>query len=417
VSTPITTTRFVGDTSRCKSRVDIHELIQPEHYRREIDGIFRHAWLPVASLGQIDKPNSYVATDVPPLAVSLLVMRGADNVVRAFYNACTHRGNRLAQPGTSGCKAALTCQFHGWSFATDGKLIGVTDRTQFPDLVQEDCGLVPVRCEVWRDYAFVNFDPAAAPLSEWMGTMWDECDGYFDGKQCIGAFSIRVNSNYNIATNSFSEGYHNAFLHKNTVPDYQGGKGNPMRHRAYLEVMPRHARYSAKANPGHKMTPVEEMVYRYGRKMFPAFPPMSDIGTLPKGVNPGNEEWWAFDVVEIFPCTVLIFGAFWHATMWFWPVDADTTEIRIEYMGYKAKTIGDHLAHAYFRVRNREVFREDVGTMEACHFNLKSGAIREVNLSQQEMLIQNHYRAAADMVAGAGPQPIQVVARSAAGGR
>lgn len=414
MATPMTSTQFVGDMSQCKSRVNLHERLQPDYFRREIDGIFRHAWLPVANVSDLDKPNAYVATDLPTLDVSLLVMRGADGTIRAFHNACTHRGNRLAQPGTSGCKAALTCPFHGWSFATDGRLIGVTDKTQFPELVQEDAGLIPIKCEVWQDYIFVNFDPAAAPLKEWMGNLYDEYAGYFGNRQRLGSYSIRVKSNWNITTNAFTEGYHSAFLHKNSVPDYQGGKGNPMRHRPYLEVTPRHGRYSAKANPSHKMTPVEDLAYRYGRKMFPAFPPMGETGELPKGINPGNQEWWAFDVLELFPCTVLLMGAYWHATMWFWPIDANNTEIRIEYFGYKAKTVGDHLAHAYFRVRNREVFREDVGTMEACHQNLKAGAMREVILSQQEMLIQNHYRVAAEMTNAGGTQPVKMVARSAA---
>jgi phenylpropionate dioxygenase-like ring-hydroxylating dioxygenase large terminal subunit len=311
--------------------------------------------------------------------------------------------------------------FHGWTFATDGRLIGVTDKTQFPDLDPADTGLIPIHAETWEDYVFVNFDPQpSGSLRDWLGKLHDEYTGAFADRQRLGSYRIEVNSNWNITTNAFTEGYHSAFLHKDSVPDYQGGKGNPMRHRPYLEVTERHGRYSAKANPNHKMTPVEDLAYRFGRKMFPAFPHVSELGTQPPGINPGRNELWAFDVLELFPCTVLLMGAHWHATMWFWPIDENRTDIRIDYFGYKAKTVGDHLAHAYFRVRNREVFREDVGTMEACGQTLKAGAMQEIILSQQEMLIQNHYRVASEMVGPPGQeqgrtsQPMKFVQRSAA---
>src|SRR5438034_5569081 len=237
--------------------------------------------------------------------------------------------------------------FHGCACSTDGRLVGVTDKTQFPDLNREEAGLIPVHAEVWEDYVFVNFEPKPhETLQEWLGSIYGEYSGYFSNRQRLGSYRIEVDCNWNLATNSFSEGYHSAFLHKDSVPDYQGGKGNPMRHRPYLEVMRRHGRYSAKSNPNHQMTPAEHLAYSVGRKMFPAFPHVSELGEQPPGVNPGRNELWAFDVVELFPCTILLIGAHWHATMWFWPISENRTDIRIEYFGYKAKTVGDHLANA-----------------------------------------------------------------------
>jgi phenylpropionate dioxygenase-like ring-hydroxylating dioxygenase large terminal subunit len=209
-----------------------------------------------------------------------------------------------------------------------------------------------------------------------------------------------VNASWHITVNAFTEGYHSLFLHRATLPDYQGGKGNPMRHRPFLEVMQRHARYSAKANPDHKMTPVEAIAYNAGRKLYPAFPHVDTSAPgFPKAVNPGRVDNWAFDITEFFPCFVLIDGANWHQAMWFWPVDADHTEIRVVDYAYQAQTVGDRLAHSYFRARNREVFREDISTMEAIHASMKTGVMPEINLSQQEMLLQKHYSMVERMVA------------------
>jgi len=154
----ITQTQFFGDFSRLNARVDILDRLTPEFYAREVDRIFRRAWLPVASMTDLPSPNSYVVADVPPLKTSLVVARGDDGKVGAFHNVCRHRGARLVKHH-SGCRKALTCGFHGWTYATDGRLIGVTDKTQFPDLDPETHGLVPVTTEAWEDYVFVNFAP------------------------------------------------------------------------------------------------------------------------------------------------------------------------------------------------------------------------------------------------------------------
>lgn len=394
-----TQTVFRGDVGRLAGTVNLLERVQPGYFAREVEKIFRRAWLPVASASELPRRGSYVVVEVPPLKASLLIVRGEDDVVRAFYNICRHRGNKLALDA-KGCSRSFTCVFHAWTFANDGRLAAVTDESQFPGLDKAARGLIPVTCEVWEDFVFVNFQPQPREsLRQWLGEL-DGYAGYFAGREQIASWSIVVKANWHITINAFTEGYHSLFLHRNTLPDYQGGKGNPMRHRPFLEVMARHGRYSAKANPDHKMTPAEAVAYTAGRKLYPAFPPVdANAPGFPKAVNPGRIDHWAFDIVELFPHFVLIAGADWHQNMWFWPIDADHTEIRVVDYAYAAKSVGDKLAHSYLRVRNREVFREDISTMEAVHAMLQSGAMPDIVLSQQEMLIRNHYAVAADMVA------------------
>jgi phenylpropionate dioxygenase-like ring-hydroxylating dioxygenase large terminal subunit len=398
---PKSITIFKGDTSDLKSVVNLVEKIQPSHFEKEVEKIFRRAWLPVVSISDLPQRGSYVAVYVPPLKASVLVVRGQDDVVRAFYNICRHRGNKLVNDGEKGCKLAFTCPFHAWTFAADGRCAGVTDEPQFTDLDKSKLGLLAVHCEVSGGFVFVNFDrEPRETLAAWLGDIHGNYGSHFDGREQIANWSILVNASWHITVNAFTEGYHSLFLHRATLPDYQGGKGNPMRHRPFLEVMQRHARYSAKANPDHKMTPVEAIAYNAGRKLYPAFPHVDTSAPgFPKAVNPGRVDNWAFDITEFFPCFVLIDGANWHQAMWFWPVDADHTEIRVVDYAYQAQTVGDRLAHSYFRARNREVFREDISTMEAIHASMKTGVMPEINLSQQEMLLQKHYSMVERMVA------------------
>jgi Rieske 2Fe-2S family protein len=398
--TEITQTQFFGDFTRLQSRIDILKRLEPSFYEQEMQQIFRRHWLPVASATDLPGDNSYVVADVPPLNTSLIVARGPDGVIRAFYNICRHRGARLAKD-QKGCRKALTCGFHGWTYATDGRLIGVTDKTQFPaDLDPATHGLIPVHTEVWEDYVFVNFaEKPLMSMKQWMGKFHDQYPGFFSNRQRIAHYRIEVDANWNVAINSFSEGYHAGYVHRKTVPDYQGGKQNPLRHRAYLEITEHHGRYSAQGNPNRRVTPVEHIAYERGRPLYPAAPPFSETGLpLPPGVNASRNPSWSFDVFELFPVMVVLIGAHWHANLMFWPTAPDKTDIRVDFFAYKAETVGDHLAHAYFRARLREVFREDVGTMEQITGALKSGAMRDIILSKQEYLLQQHYAVASELM-------------------
>src|ERR1700741_2685940 len=109
---PKSITIFKGDTSDLKNVVNLVEKIQPSHFEKEVHKIFRRAWLPVVSISDLPQRGSYVAVYVPPVKASVLVVRGQDDVVRAFYNICRHRGNKLVNDGEKGCTRAFTCPFH-----------------------------------------------------------------------------------------------------------------------------------------------------------------------------------------------------------------------------------------------------------------------------------------------------------------
>jgi phenylpropionate dioxygenase-like ring-hydroxylating dioxygenase large terminal subunit len=268
----------------------------------------------------------------------------------------------------------------------------------FQDLDKSQLGLIPVTSEVWNGFLFVNFDEEPREtLKEWLGELYDGYGGYFENHERASSHSVAVKSNWNLGVNSFTEGYHTLFLHKKTVPDYQGGKGNPMRHRPSIELMKRHYRHSAPANPDHHATPAEALAFRFGHKMLPASPPAEGLA-LPPGVNPSRYDKWLFDVVELFPNFVLLCGAYWHIELWFWPISADTTLVVQDFYTYKAKTLAERVSQEFFRTRGREVFREDLNTLEAQQEMLGSGRMAEVVLSRQEIGLQHHYRVAADML-------------------
>ena len=102
----------------------------------------------------ISDPETYFTTDVAGEPV--IVVRDKQGTLRAFSNVCRHRAGPIALG--SGCKNVLRCQYHGWTYTLDGRLIGTPDVEGVEFFDRSTMGMVPLRCEVWEDFIFVNFD-------------------------------------------------------------------------------------------------------------------------------------------------------------------------------------------------------------------------------------------------------------------
>ncbi len=386
-----------GDQTGFRDRIPILEKLSPEFYAQEKEKIFRRAWLCVAHTSDLPEKGGYRVVEVPTFRASLLIVRDKEGGIRGFHNICRHRGNKLVRGGI-GTKTNFACGFHGWAWSAKGDLTLVPDEAQFQNLPKDELGLIPIHTEVWEGFVFVNFDKAPrTTLREWIGEMYGEFAGYFDGKEKLTRYQVEVNCNWNMALGAFIEGYHTKYLHRLTAPDYQGGRSNPHRHRPLIETLERHTRYSAPRNPDHVATPAEIAAYKYGRKLTPAFD--NDNTGLPPGVNPLRSDTWAFDVVKLFPNLVMLNSNSWHLAIWFWPVDEVRTVIRAERLFYKAKNAGERFGQAFSKVRAREVLREDLNTLEATQDALMSGMMEHIYLSQQELPIQHHFKVAEDMIA------------------
>lgn len=366
------------------------QYVSAEDFALDRDLIFSRVWRMVGHASEIPNPGDYFVREFDVPRASIIIVRGRDGVVRAFHNVCRHRGNVLTRD-SAGCKARFTCSFHGWTWSNTGNLLAITDEGQFPGVDKADLGLIAVHCELWNDTIFINF--ASEPeetLHEWMDDLADGWEDYFDGQEKLSSHRFEIEANWNLGVNAFTEGYHTMFIHQNTAGDYQGGKSNPQRHRPFMQFMKRHTRYSAPANPDHKLPPCEQIAYRVGRKMLPAA--CFDNDPLPPAVNPSRAEHWLFDVVEIFPNVVCLFGQNYRMEFTFEPVSASRTKIIHETFAYKPENLAQRAAQELFRGREREVVREDLSLLEVQQAALDTKAIDNVYLSRQEMALAHHFK-------------------------
>ncbi|MDA0262026.1 MAG: aromatic ring-hydroxylating dioxygenase subunit alpha, partial [Proteobacteria bacterium] len=142
----------------------------PAVAEREKQEIFFKTWQFVGFVADIKQPGDYLTYDL--LDQKILVSRGKDNALRAFYNVCMHRGHILAEG--QGNKSIFTCPFHAWSYDTTGALKAAGNAENVAGFRLEDFTLSEIRCEVWANMIFVNLDDGAASMASMYGALEHE---------------------------------------------------------------------------------------------------------------------------------------------------------------------------------------------------------------------------------------------------
>jgi choline monooxygenase len=142
----------------------------------------------------------------------VLVVRDKQGTLRAFSNVCRHRAGPIALG--SGCKNVMRCQYHGWTYTLDGRLIGTPDVEGVEFFDRSTMGMVPVRLETWGKFIFVNFDPSAENLSTYLGTIPEQARGFqFAGLQSAERRDYVINCNWKVYVDNYLEGYHIPIAH------------------------------------------------------------------------------------------------------------------------------------------------------------------------------------------------------------
>ncbi|MGL3822390.1 aromatic ring-hydroxylating oxygenase subunit alpha [Sphingopyxis sp. R3-92] len=185
----------------------------PEFHDVEIERIFRPSWQVVCHDSDIPNPGDWHSIDY--IGESVIVVRGADRVVRAFTNVCRHRGSRLVD-GATGCAKKLVCPYHAWTYDLDGRLTGVPDSASYPTLDRGKAGLVPVDIESWRGFWFVRLaDDGGPSVAAMMAPYEAQIAPYrFEELGALGRVTLRPRDvNWKNVGDNYSDGLHIPVAH------------------------------------------------------------------------------------------------------------------------------------------------------------------------------------------------------------
>lgn len=199
------------------------EILQQEKER-----IFARTWNLACLTSEVPAKGDYFTLEVADHPV--LVVRGRDGELRAFQNACTHRGALVTDARRGSCGAVFKCMYHAWSFDLEGKLVGVP----YPEAYGEDfdrsrLGLVPVRCETFGDLVFVNLSNDTPSLREYLGDFAPHIEPQITGIEAIGRNSWIYDGNWKLWHENARDNYHPQFTHRwinDTMPKYAERGGN-----------------------------------------------------------------------------------------------------------------------------------------------------------------------------------------------
>ena len=142
-----------------------HSLARPFYtdaglYQADLERIWYRDWIFAATIAELPKPGAYVTLQLG--AYPVVVVRGADDVIRAFHNVCRHRGQRLCSK-PSGQAVKLVCPYHQWTYETDGRLLWARDMG--PEFDASKHGLKPVHCVTAAGMVFVCLAETAPDFS------------------------------------------------------------------------------------------------------------------------------------------------------------------------------------------------------------------------------------------------------------
>jgi phenylpropionate dioxygenase-like ring-hydroxylating dioxygenase large terminal subunit len=344
-----------------------------QFHQLEQEHLWPRTWVMAGRAEDVPNPGDYfVFSD---LGVPLLVVRGTDGEIRCFYNTCQHRGAPVVRHDR-GSSRRLRCQYHSWTYEIDeGKLVSVPDERDFVDLDWEQRCLPKVSCDVFEGFIFVNRDPDAQPLRQWLGPVAEMFAPFAsDRLREVYRRSIVVPCNWKVTAEAFLEVYHFKHIHSHNGVSVLDNRG------AAMGLYPNgHSRmitpYSGQNCDRNGMADWDDWK-TVDQGPFPV------IDSVPAMVDCTST------AVSLFPNIIIPLGSIGYPINLFWPIDRRTTRLDWIYYGLKDWD-GDELPE-HWQLRSKvydQIMDEDKQNMAPMQESLESPALGGMPINYQERRI------------------------------
>jgi len=301
-------------------------------FQKERARIFYRSWHLVAHVNELRAPGDFVTYDI--LDQSVIVTRSKEGGIRAFHNVCQHRGNRLVDT-RRGHVPAITCGYHAWTYALDGRLRGAPRTECLANFDKVRHGLKPVRVEILASFVYINLDAEAQALADMAPGAEDQMRRYLpdlDRLQLIEVVDVPVAANWKVIQENSIEGYHFDYsgpVHKELVQliDFEGYRLEP------------HDKYWTYIGP-----PRQDVTHAYGVPL---------AGSRWQTDSFFNIGLWPNVTLYAFPYSDMV------GTFIMNPTGPETSNLRFGYYGVEGRELSA-LTAACIRWMNEELGPEDI---------------------------------------------------------
>jgi phenylpropionate dioxygenase-like ring-hydroxylating dioxygenase large terminal subunit len=353
--------------------------------RLEDEAVFSRTWLMVGHIDELPEPGSYRRLE--QLSKPVILVRDHDGEVRAFYNTCQHRGAALVsdEAGTTGRR--LTCPYHNWVYSLEGELVGYPEANNFADLDRDCLALTTIRCERWGPLIFINLDPHAEPLADFLGQVATDLSelGEADGRLHLVDHRARsVPVNWKIPVDANIETYHVNYVHKDTA-----AQGLRQAETGIQLLANGHSRMLIRLQDGVSFDgPLANL--------------FDGVGDLPSS---GTFSY------HVFPNLSIVFGG--PGFLFFitnWPDGPSTSTYHVHWCASAPADDPEHGPFLQMFVgHNESELFEDLQVLPGIQESIDAGALDSIRLSYQERRIY-HLHEAIDRVIGPElvPEPLRV---------
>lgn len=180
-------------------------------YDLEVEHIWKKTWLIAGHVSEMKEHGDYKL--FRHFGQNVIVLRGKDGEIGAFHNMCTHRGTPLLKEPTGNAKR-LVCPYHSWRFSLTGELVSLPEERNFPCLDRSERALMPVRCEIWRGFVFINLGDGPETLAEYLEPVASRLvDFPFEEMEVKRHLTIELDANWKTVFDNFIESYHLNTVH------------------------------------------------------------------------------------------------------------------------------------------------------------------------------------------------------------
>jgi choline monooxygenase len=333
----------------------------PRFLELEQQFLWKHSWLYACHVDELPGKGSYLLwrkTNSP-----ILIIRGEDDEIRAFYNTCRHRGGPLVEDAKGTVQGGLTCAFHGWAYDFEGNLKGVRESRDFVDLDVNCISLISVCCERLGNWIFINENPEAEPLLVSLGPIARQLH-QFDPQSVrhVESYGFDVECNVKVMLEAFLEVYHLQKIHRDTVARF-------LEYRA-TNIMLWPNGHSLMVTPNRNPEWVDPGTV--GMAEFP------NVTRLPVETNVSY---------NIYPNLITPVASTGMPFLTFWP-SSDCT-MRVDCHWFAPEACGDE-RHPLWdqRIRNFDrILQEDLELAPQIQQSMESPGFREIRLNYQERRI------------------------------
>jgi glycine betaine catabolism A len=390
--------------------VSYEDCISPEFYEAEREAVFRRSWLNLGRVEELPRPGTYLTRELDVLRTSIIVERDLTGGIRAFHNICRHRGNKLVwndypKKETRGSCRQFACKYHGWRYDLTGACTFVQQEQEFFGIDKADYGLIPVHCEVWAGFIFVNVSSAPeCSLVEYLGPMIGDLAEYpFDRLTERYDFAADIGCNWKVFADAFQEYYHVPMLHPQEATPATRALIQKLGFEAPHYQLDGPHRVVSTGGAPRRLWPLD---YQYPIEIATRsglFGPWNepDLGEDLAGVNPGGIDKWAMSNFQIFPnLEILIWETGWYMLYRYWPTSHNTHRFEGSLFFAPSKSASDRAARECAVVMFKEFALQDAGTLVGTQQALESNVLGDqYPLCDQEILVRHLHQAVAERVA------------------